>query len=86
MPADRLEKIKSGLKKEAGIKHLIQSIALADRAHFSILICGMSVEAEAAMELLEESVSAVLNEQVTFIRFSPDRDLGPQEDRNSRHL
>ncbi len=67
---DRFEQLKEKLKKEQGIRSLVQSIALAEKRIFTIIVNKTPLQAQAALEVLELEISEERKKPVRFIRFA----------------
>ena len=73
MDADeRYADLKRRLAAEEGIRHLTESVALADRMHFTVLVCDIPLQADAALEILEAEVARLRHEPVQLIRLRPE--------------
>ena len=71
MSADSFARLKDDLRMEPEIRHLLQSVALAERSHFFILETDAPLQAKAAYEILAEVVPAIREEPMRFHRHAP---------------
>ena len=74
MKDENFEKLKEELRDEEDLNSLIRAISLAEKHHFTILICETPLQGNAALEVLEEEVAAMRGESVRFLRYAPKKE------------
>ncbi len=70
---EQFEELKEKLRQEEDLSNLIESLALAEKMHFTILVCESPVQAKAALEVMEEAVNKARGGATEWLRFSFDR-------------
>jgi hypothetical protein len=73
---EQFEGLKKKLGQEEDICNLIESLALAEKMHFTILVCESKIQAKAALEVMEEAVNKARGEVCEWERFSFNRKKG----------
>ncbi|MBL0702088.1 MAG: tetratricopeptide repeat protein, partial [Desulfosarcina sp.] len=73
MKDENFEKLKQDLRNEEEINSLIRAISLAEKHHFTILVCETPLQADAALKVLEEEVADMRGEFVHFLRYTPKK-------------
>ena len=74
MKDENFKKLKEDLRNEEDFNSLIRAISLAEKHHFTILICETPLQADAALEVLEEEVAVMRGESVRFLRYAPEKE------------
>ncbi len=64
---ERFQKLKNELQQEEVVSFLIQSIALAEKLHFTIMVCEDPIQAEAVLKGIEEEVVIIRGEPAHFL-------------------
>ncbi len=73
---EQFEALKDELRQEEDFCAFIESLALAEKMNFTILVCETPVQAKAALEVMEEAVNKTRGDTAEWVHFYFDRKEG----------
>ncbi|MDM8525160.1 NACHT domain-containing protein [Desulfococcaceae bacterium HSG8] len=70
---EQFEELKDKLRQEEDFCAIIESLALAEKMNFTILVCETTIQAKAALEVMEDAVNSTRGQPSEWVHFSFER-------------